>query len=443
MTPANDERLFKRRLGRRQLLRGAALGATGLAVAGIVGCADDDEEAPGVTPGPDETPTGPDLDQVLIGAIWPLTGALSFEGTQARNAMDLFIDQYNEAGGVASLGGAQLVARTRDTESSPDVGISAVDRLVQSDGVAIIHGAYQSGTVIPTTERAERFGVPYMVTGGLAEEIMTRGLRYVFRHQAGARVMCRDTFSYLREIVDAQGADVTTMVHLHEDSPYGSSVADFSPQAAADNGFELERVSYSFAASDLTPELLRVQSINPDMMICTGYLPDGILITRTLGTMGYMPPFGACFLGAGSVGDPRFVDEVGREGENFANLNSGRNAASDLTVEFQEAYQARFGDFPGIPAVISHIGMAVIADAIERAASDDPEAIAEAMRATSLDPATTIAAQAEPIEFDEAGENRNATMVMYQSRADEGPGTVWIWPREFSNAELAFPFRPA
>ncbi|MFQ5879012.1 MAG: ABC transporter substrate-binding protein [Dehalococcoidia bacterium] len=53
------QRFWRRRLGRRQVLKGAALGGAGLAAAAVIGCGEEEKPAATATPAPAATPTAP------------------------------------------------------------------------------------------------------------------------------------------------------------------------------------------------------------------------------------------------------------------------------------------------------------------------------------------------------------------------------------------------
>ena len=82
-------------------------------------------------------------DPVKIGAIHPLTGGLAGAGTRMDNAAKMAVEEINEAGGIASLGGAPLELISADSTGAPDVGQSEAERLI-SDGVSALIGTYQS-----------------------------------------------------------------------------------------------------------------------------------------------------------------------------------------------------------------------------------------------------------------------------------------------------------
>jgi branched-chain amino acid transport system substrate-binding protein len=82
----------------------------------------------------------------------------------------------------------------------------------------------------------------------------------------------------------------------------------------------------------------------------------------------------------------------------------------------------------------SYDGIQVIADVLERARSTDPEALVDAIKKTNFtDP---IMVSADPIRFDEIGENIDAATAMVQI-LENTPQVVW--PRDAAHARLVFP----
>src|SRR5690606_40265897 len=72
-----------------------------------------------------ETTADPDAETIRIGALHPLTGGLADDGSAMNAAVQMAIDDINEAGGIQSLGGAQLELDRKSTRlNSSHVKIS-------------------------------------------------------------------------------------------------------------------------------------------------------------------------------------------------------------------------------------------------------------------------------------------------------------------------------
>ncbi|MBV9120190.1 MAG: ABC transporter substrate-binding protein, partial [Chloroflexi bacterium] len=74
-----------------------------------------------------------------IGAILPLTGALSINGKDNQDAMNLYLEQ---SGG--KLAGRTVQMVYADDAAQPDTGLTKARQLVESDKVALLMGLQSS-----------------------------------------------------------------------------------------------------------------------------------------------------------------------------------------------------------------------------------------------------------------------------------------------------------
>jgi len=100
--PDSNSRGTSRRTVLKYTGVGAALGVAGCTEGGGNGTETDGGN--GTTVGT----TKQQVDTVKIGSNHPLSGPVSFNGQIAHNAVKLALDKRNEAGGIESLGGAEL-----------------------------------------------------------------------------------------------------------------------------------------------------------------------------------------------------------------------------------------------------------------------------------------------------------------------------------------------
>ncbi len=163
MSNQKEQRVANR--GRRGLLKA---GGSGLALSAL--------GAPGLA--------GAQAPVVKIGSIGPMTGALAYNGTQARAGIQYAVDDINTKGGIKSMGGAKLEVIFTDAESRPDVAAAQVDKLAEA-GVSCLVGCQASSLTLATTQAAARYGLPQVIDVGSAEQIVERGLPNVFRFSPG------------------------------------------------------------------------------------------------------------------------------------------------------------------------------------------------------------------------------------------------------------------
>jgi ABC-type branched-subunit amino acid transport system substrate-binding protein len=100
---------------------------------------------------------------VTIGNIIPLSGPSAPVGVQGKNAREMAVQEINAAGGIKSLGGAKLKMIYADSKSDPTTGVSEAERLINSEKVNLLTGCWNSAVTYPTTQVAERYGIPFVV----------------------------------------------------------------------------------------------------------------------------------------------------------------------------------------------------------------------------------------------------------------------------------------
>ena len=124
---------------------------------------------------------GEKVAEVKIGSVLSLSGGAANQGVQTKAGAIIAADEINAKGGIPALGGAVIKLIFGDSQSKPDVGASETERIIQRENVPLMFGAYQSAVTTVTTEVAERYKTPWLVSGSVADIITQRGFKYTFR----------------------------------------------------------------------------------------------------------------------------------------------------------------------------------------------------------------------------------------------------------------------
>src|SRR4051812_49854505 len=80
---------------------------------------------------------------VKVGIIHPVTGGVSYSGTQGRAGAQMAVEDINARGGIKSLGGAKIDALLADAQSKVDVAVSEIEKYHEA-GVSAVVGGYAS-----------------------------------------------------------------------------------------------------------------------------------------------------------------------------------------------------------------------------------------------------------------------------------------------------------
>lgn len=366
-------------------------------------------------------------ETIKVGALYPLTGDLAKLGEENKNGLQLAIDEINAAGGVASMGGAKIELVWADSQGKPEVGISEVTRLAEQEKVVAIIGAYQSGVTTPATQEAERLGIPFVVSMAVSDKITERGFKYTFRICPKASWYAKDQVTFLKDLKELAGLEVKKVALLHEDTDFGESTAAGQKQYLEEAGMEMVlEVKYSASAADLTTEVAKVKAANPDAVLTVTYLNDSVLIARAREALGMTDiPF---IDAAGGTVDPEFIKQLGATAEGwFTEIEFTKYAAGADVLN--NAFKARFGDdITGNGAYAYQAGY-VIADALERAASADRDAVRDAIAATDMPSGPTMVLPTDRIFFGDDGQNPNAPLFIVQVQNGE---LIPVWPGAYA-----------
>ena len=188
--------------------------------------------------------SGGDVDEVVIGAVHPLTGALAGAGTMMSQAAEMAVADINEAGGIECLDGAELRLETGDSEGVAATGQSEAQRLID-EGAAALVGTYQSDVTQNVSSVAERGGVPLVIDVAVDDAILEQGYKNTFRVQPNATSMGTDGGEALLAMAEESGESIDSVSYIHVEGAFGQSVYDAFAATAEENGIEVNEITYS------------------------------------------------------------------------------------------------------------------------------------------------------------------------------------------------------
>ncbi|MHB1345497.1 MAG: ABC transporter substrate-binding protein [Thermoleophilia bacterium] len=383
--------------------------------------------------GATETTAGGAVETIKIASLYPVTGDLAKLGEENVQGLKLALDEINAAGGIQSMGGAQIELVEADSQGKPDVAISEVERLVQQENVSAIIGTYQSSVAIPSTQAAEKLKTPFIVSMAVADTITERDFKYTFRICPKAAWYAKDQVSVLKDLKALIGLDVQKVALLHEDTDFGESTAAGQKKYLEEAGMEMVvEVAYPASKADLTTEVSKIKAANPDVVLTVTYLNDSILIAQAREKLGMKQLF---FDAAGGTIDPEFVKRLGPAAEGILTEMEFTKYASGAEV-LNDKFAAAYGrDITGNGAYAYQAGY-LIADALERAGSADRDAVRDALAATKMPAGPTMILPTAELAFGPDGQNLSAPLFVVQIQDGE---LIPVWPAEYAGSEIRLP----
>ncbi len=307
---------------------------------------------------------------VKLGVLHPVSGALSYSGQQGRLGAQIAIDELNAAGGIKALNGAKIEPVLGDAQSTPEGGTAEVEKM-NSAGVAAIVGGYGSSICLAASQAAARYDLPYMVDVGVADGIVTRGLKNTFRFGPGFGVIAKTALDNLTTINDAAGKPAKTVMIVHEDSLFGSGLAKLLNEQLPQRGFQvLETIPHPTPTRDFNNVVLKIKAQNPDIVIPADYYNEYVLLARTMQQQRVRPKAIYSVLG-GAASSYKFVKEFPDAARYIMDCNHWFDPRNAKALELKKKVEAQ-GQFYTYEVFMNYSCVLLVADAIERAGARRP-----------------------------------------------------------------------
>src|ERR1700680_2115169 len=238
---------------------------------------------------------------VKIGGIYPFSGNAASAAVHTKAAIETAIDIINNAhpelgnlplaknAGLAGLGGAKVEAIFADHQGRPAAGQNQALRLITEEKVVALNGAYQSGITLTTSAISEKYGIPYVAGESVASSLTERGFKWFFRVTPVASDFAKIYLDFLKDM-KAGGAKIDNIALVHENTEYGTSVANVITSVFKENGLSIGLdIAYSANTTDVQSQVLQLKDKQPDVVIMVSYTSDAILFAKTMQALDYKP----------------------------------------------------------------------------------------------------------------------------------------------------------
>jgi branched-chain amino acid transport system substrate-binding protein len=357
-------------------------------------------------------------DDILIGAVYPMTGNSAPIGADAKAALETIADIINgqhapipmlmgKGGGLPALHGAKIKFIFADHQNDPEKARAEAERLVTQDHVVALVGSYTSATGATISQVAERYEVPYISMDNSSPSLNQRGLKWFFRTSPTDTMFTQAMFDFFKAIGDKTGQHVKTIALIYEDSIFGTDSSNVQKKMAQAAGITVAADLRYHAGS---PSL----SAEADVVMPSSYTNDAILLMKGMNDIAYKPK--AIMAQAAGFQEQSFLTAVGPLAEGAMSRSSFAldAVASRPAIPAVDAlFKAKSGKDLNDNTARQVTAIEVLADAINRAGSTDPEALRKALIATNV-PGNQLIVPWQGVKFDSTGQNTEATPVIQQ-----------------------------
>jgi len=365
---------------------------------------------------------------VKLGILHPVSGALSYSGTQGRLGAALAVEEINTDGGIKGLG--KIDAILGDALSTPEGGTAEVEKM-NSAGVTCIIGGYASAVCLAVSQAAARYELPYVVDVGVADAIVTRGLKNTFRFGPGFGTISKTALDNLVTINDAAGRPAKTVMIVHEDSLFGSGLAKLLNAQLPQHGFEiLETIPHPTPTRDFNNVVLKMKAQNPDLVIPADYYNEYVLLARTMQQQRVRPKGIYSVLG-GAASSYKFVKEFPDAAKYIMDCNHWFDPRNPKALALKKKVEDR-GQFYTYEVYMNYSCVLLVADALSRAGAADRGKLTAALESSTF---SGHVMPYGPTKFVN-GQNQGAAPVNTQVLDND---IKVVLPANFAQAKPVFP----
>ena len=211
-------------------------------------------------------------DTIKIGVTQPLTGAFAASGNYVAQGAKIAEEEINKAGGVL---GKKLQLIIEDNKSNPTEAVATAEKLINSDKVPVLMGAWSSTLTLAVMPKLEEYKVPMLVETSSSGKITTSGNPYVFRISPTSEMEAK-AFAPLFKTMGIKKADF-----LATNNDFGLGASKEFSAAARQNGVEVGVMeTMDPKATDFSAQLAKIKASGADTLFVTTAVEQITLILK-------------------------------------------------------------------------------------------------------------------------------------------------------------------
>src|ERR1700733_10088006 len=338
-------------------------------------------------------------DTIKIGVFGPMTGDAAANGTSEKDAVNLAVQEKNDAGGIR---GEKIEPVYADDGGKPEEAVNAIQRLISRDEVLLNIGSISRTASLAASPVSRQSETAQIVVAGTAQRITTQGNKWVFRSPVPDTKLVADLVDFIHE----KFPKVTKFAFLYVNDDFGRGGFEAFKAAGAKYGFEIvDEERYTRGYIDFTAQLGRIKASPAEAMVEWSRYTEGALVAKQYVQTG----LNLIRFGSDGIATPKFIELGGEatDGIYFTTHFSIATAADIPAAKtFIAKYQKAYGKVPDAYAAEAYDSIVLAIMAVEAAGKSDRLAVRDALAKVSFE------STRGPFKFDEKGDPLLITHVV-------------------------------
>lgn len=227
------------------------------------------------------TPTGQVVQEqntIKIGYASPLTGEAAAWGQPVKEGFEFALNEYNNKENKYKINVVY-----EDTQCDPTIGLSAINKLVDSDNVKIMTGTICSSVVMASAKKTESNNVLVISTGTSHPDVAKQG-KNIFSIFPSDDYEGIAVANYMTQELNHK----SVAVGYYNNNPAGIALKDAFKQQVLDNdGNIVSEEGFSFEEKDFRTTALKLTKDNPESIYIIPYVGQTPLLVNKLRELNY------------------------------------------------------------------------------------------------------------------------------------------------------------
>lgn len=345
-------------MNRNILKQCAALGVCASMLAGCGQAADS---------GSGNAPAGGKLgDTVKIGLNFELTGDTADYGIKEDRGAQIAIDQFNAREDKPFT----VEAVEIDCKGDAAESVTAIQKLIEQDGVVGVVGPATSAPSIATYEFASGKAVPVISPSATQIDAILKAdgepyeyaWRVCFEDSYQGKAMADYTYNTLGK---------KNVVIFNEVSDYGQGLAAaFQKEFEALGGKVVDQIQYNAGDKDFASYITKIKGTDFDCIYAAGYYNECAQIVKAARADGVDCPI----VGADGFDSVDFINQIGADNNNlfYTTAYTSIDPSEDLK-KFIEDYSAKYGEDPSMFAAQAYDATNLLLSSLEASGESGAE----------------------------------------------------------------------
>jgi branched-chain amino acid transport system substrate-binding protein len=308
---------------------------------------------------------------VKVGLVVPQSGVYAALGTDMQRGWELWLEGHGN-----KFGDRTVETVLADEGETPQTGVPAVQKVLQSDNVDVVVGLVNSATALGVGDLLRESRKLLIVTNAGAEDVTGKARTpYIWRSSFTNAQIAAAMGTHL-----AQSGFTDGVYAIAPDYAAGSEViAGFRRAFEAGGGAVVGEAKPAFGkTADYQPFLTGIQQSGARATFCFFSGSEAITFVKQyqqFGLASSIPLYGSGFLTEGSV--------LAQQGEAALGVQTTLHYSDQLdnpsNTAFVDAYRTKYGESPSCFSVQSYDAANVLSRAVAAAPALDGDALAAAL----------------------------------------------------------------